>query len=171
MYFLVTKKSYLSGSAQFRAASGLVSVRTKFCKNPCSTYRQTFTASAGLTLSNLDWLLTYVDFICMLSADSSRPLVHTMDGSALVKDSRATNCQSGRAQIIRITSNKDDRLGLLIFAGVVIFELLFTTHMIGNWKFERLWHNDSTWFKLCWQKHCEPKSKNCRWALSCESLM
>ena len=60
-----------------------------------------------------------VDFICMLSADSSRPLVHTMDGSALVKDSRATNCQSGRAQIIRITSNKDDRLGLLIFAGAV----------------------------------------------------
>ena len=155
MYFLVTKKSYLSGSAQFRAASGLVSVRTKFCKNPCSTYRQTFTASAGLTLSNLDWLLTYVDFICMLSADSSRPLVHTMDGSALVKDSRATNCQSGRAQIIRITSNKDDRLGLLIFAGAVELSSLSYSLLL-------------IWF---WQKHCEPKSKNCRWALSCESLM
>ena len=102
-----------------------------------------------------------VDFICMLSADSSRPLVHTMDGSALVKDSRATNCQSGRAQIIRITSNKDDRLGLLIFAGVVIFELLFTTHMILA---EALWTQIK---KLqvsieLWESHVEPLSSSNR---------
>ena len=52
-----------------------------------------------------------VDFICM-EIGRLQQIPCAYHGSALVKDSRATNCQSGRAQITRITSNKDDRLGL-----------------------------------------------------------
>ncbi len=118
LYFLLTKNN-LSGPVESSSYSkwfgqcanqilqeSLLHLPTNFY---CISRADTEWNGSNLKLV---WLLT--SFVWKL-ADSSSSFVHTgtMDGSALVKDSRATNCQSGRAQTTRITSNKDDRLGLI----------------------------------------------------------